>query len=103
MGLCHTSVKKYSPRSTCISHFQSLEQTCRSRQLSGSGGKYFFPVSEVKQGHSNSRVDRELLFLSGALLYLEPTYFEAFRVYFRTREVIHFAARNEASDPRRDG
>jgi hypothetical protein len=29
----------YEPRS--INHFEALEQTCRLRQLSGSGGKYF--------------------------------------------------------------
>jgi hypothetical protein len=33
----------YEPRS--IAHFEALEQTCRLRQLSGSGGKYFFPDS----------------------------------------------------------
>ncbi len=28
--------------SILVSHFEALEQTCRLRQLSGSGGKYFF-------------------------------------------------------------
>ena len=40
----------YEPRS--IAHFEALEQTCRLRQLSGSGDKYFFPASGVDQGHS---------------------------------------------------
>ena len=44
------SKKLYEPLS--IGHFEALEQTCRLRQLSGSGDKYFFTASGVNQGHS---------------------------------------------------
>ena len=39
------SKNQYEPR--YINHFEALEQTCRLRQLSGSGDKYFFQVVEV--------------------------------------------------------
>ena len=46
----------YEPRS--IAHFEALEQTCRLRQLSGYGGKYFFTAtsSGIDQGHSILRL-----------------------------------------------
>ena len=40
----------YEPRT--INNFEALEQTCRLRQLSGSGGKYFCTDSGFHQGHS---------------------------------------------------
>ena len=30
-----------------LANFRALEQTCRLRQLSGSGGKYFFQLAEL--------------------------------------------------------
>jgi hypothetical protein len=45
------SNNQYEPRSVHVAHFQALEQTCRLRQLSRSGGKYF-SVTGGNQGHS---------------------------------------------------
>jgi hypothetical protein len=42
----------YEPRS--MAHFPALEQTCRLRKLSGSGGKYFFPSIGFNQGNSTA-------------------------------------------------
>ena len=38
------SKNQYENRS--IANFETLEQTCRLRQLSGSGGKYVFQLAE---------------------------------------------------------
>ena len=43
-----------NPAAVC----EAVEQTCRLRQLSGSGGKYFLPVSGVDQGHSRAKFYR---------------------------------------------
>ena len=53
----------YEPRH--IAHFEALEQTCRLRQLSGSGGKYFFQLAEytkatVVLGKYHTFVDLQL-------------------------------------------
>jgi hypothetical protein len=55
------SKKLYEPRS--INHFEALEQTCRLRQLSRSGGKYFFPSSGVNQGYSTWEICAQNLWL----------------------------------------
>ena len=39
------SKNQYEPCSSA--HFEALERTCRLRQLSGSGGKYFFQLAEL--------------------------------------------------------
>jgi hypothetical protein len=51
--LARPQSKQYSE--TCsIANFETREQTCRLRQLSGSGGEYFFPASGINQGLSTA-------------------------------------------------
>jgi hypothetical protein len=48
IGSCNgrTSITKNQYESLYINHFEALEQTCRLRQLSGVGGKYFYQLAE---------------------------------------------------------